>query len=201
MLLFRTSIVNILCSLTILLSSFIACDALDIQYIWNMSDLQEEEEMFVNAFCTAYKDQTPESLNTQGLSTAEWLRTYFSKERAVIKAQQEKIYYVSAYHKDKVVGFAAFNQTENEHEVYIRQLCVDPNYWGKGIGEHLVFSIGQQLPKTNKLVLVTRRINTRTRDFYINKCGFTESNYTHERYSPEVYVGFEWHGDIKQKLS
>ena len=92
---------------------------------------------------------------------------------------------------DKIVGFVGFKITEKEREIYISQLAVAPEFWKRGIGSHLVFSVFDQFEDAESLVVIPRKINSVARKFY-KKLGFVESSYMHPGYNPERYIGYTW---------
>lgn len=95
-----------------------------------------------------------------------------------------------------MVGFAGFKDTDQKNEIYISLLAIDPDYWKLGLGKELVFSIFNIKQETERLVVVTRRINEVARQFYAH-LGFTVSEYMHPGYNPHKYIGYEWSKDVK----
>jgi len=164
-----------------------------IELQWkNNNNLEQEEEIFICSFLKAYENESEETLGVEP-SKKQWLEDTFKEERNDFKKKSGEVFIVSAKKNSKVVGFASFNETKNEGEIYIRQLAVDPDHWGEGIGKALVFSINdnEKIGNINKFVLVTRRCNIGAKDFYI-RLGFTETKYCHEGLDPKKYVGYEF---------
>ncbi len=151
--------------------------------------LAEERKVFMSAFKMAYTGFSLETLKIKSLDG--FLTAVFDEEVADVNDKSKKVYFVTARKAGKVVGFAAFDETKNPHEVYIRQLAVDPASWGSGIGKDLIFSILQKLPSTKKFVVMTRKVNQIARKFYL-KVGFTVCNFLHEGLDPERYIGYEY---------
>lgn len=149
-------------------------------------DLKEEEAVFAKSFAVAY-NILPEDTDRFLISAQE----AFKQEVLDFNNPSKKIYCVNAKKDGTVVGFMTFENTQKQHEVYIRQMAVDPSMWGKGIGTTLMSSIFDKLPDTQRIVLVTRKVNTGAQAFY-KKLGFKASEYTHEGLSPERYMGFEY---------
>ena len=162
------------------------------------SDWEREEEIFVRSFLEVYKDFSEEQLGVKQ-DKEEWLRSAFRKKIDAFKKGDGKIFLASVKKGDKVVGFSAFNETENKGEVNIKQLAVDPEYWRQGIGKKLIFSINKKIDGIQKYVLVTRYINIGARNFYI-KLGFKECGYECEGLDPKNYVGYELEVEEKNNL-
>lgn len=148
-------------------------------------DLIGAEDIFVKSFAQAYKIS---SENFDGFSKRA--KEVFNKEFLSFNESTKKINWINAKKYDVVVGFIVFENTEKPHEVYIRQMAVDPALWGNGIGTMLIGTIFETLPDTNKIVLVTRKTNTIAQSFY-TKLGFKFSDYIHEGLSSDIYLGFE----------
>lgn len=98
---------------------------------------------------------------------------------------------LSAKLDGKVIGFVGFKDTDQQNEVYIAQLAVDPSYWQLGLGKELIFSIFDIKKETVRLFVIPRRINEVARQFY-SHLGFTVSEYMHPGYNPQKYIGYEW---------
>jgi ribosomal protein S18 acetylase RimI-like enzyme len=151
------------------------------------SNLQGEESVFMKAFLEAYQAFTPQMLGIQDKYT--FLQAAFADVRDDFLNKNG--HFVSARKDGKVIGFVQFKETEVEHEIYIAQLAVDPDFWENGIGRELVYSIFKKRPQTNHLVVIPRRINDLARKFYA-KLGFTVCSYMHPGYDPKKYIGYEW---------
>jgi ribosomal protein S18 acetylase RimI-like enzyme len=166
-------------------------DQIELDWI-EQHDLRQEEEVFINAFMEAYKDFSNEQLGIVDKYT--FLKNAF--QDVVEDHEKGDGYLLSAKLDGKVIGFAGFKETEQENEVYISQLAVDPRYWQLGVGKELVFSIFTIKKDTARLVVIPRRINEVARQFYAH-LGFTVSEYMHPGYNPQKYVGYEWSKDVR----
>ena len=173
-----------------------------VKYEWVIErDLGQEEEIYVKAFCKAYENLSNEALGLKSDDNrALWLQNACRDRTNTLVCIKNNMHVLHARSGEKILGFAVFEETGDKDEVYIVALCVDPAYHRCGIGESLVFKIGQLFPETKKLVLMTRKLNVQARDFYIKKCGFKECDYVHEGLSSEYYIGYEWQGDVQKKL-
>jgi len=145
------------------------------------------EEIFIDAFTLAYKDFTLEMLGIDNLY--HFLQAAFSDVYSDYQKGTSKI--ICAKHEGRVIGFAGFSRTETPHEIYISQLAVDPHYWRRGIGKHLVFASLTLYEDAKSLVVIPRRINDIAKKFYY-RLGFFECPYMHPGYDAKKYVGYEW---------
>jgi len=145
-------------------------------------DLKVAEELFVASCIQAYKD----IITCNDLEA--YLRGIFACEYEDFKKSGK--YFFTAKIDNRIIGFISFESTNNENEVYISILAVDTSVQKQGIGTKLMNMVLEQLPNTKKIVLITRRLNKKSCNFY-TKLGFKQSDFIHEGFSPEVYVGFE----------
>lgn len=158
--------------------------------------LEKDREVFVSAFSNNYQDVPIQNLNpefkTQG-DVDKWLNDYFDEEEKLLRAEQ--IFYVRAYQDGKLIGWASFEKGKaKDSAAYVRHMAISPDYQRKGIGKQLLFSIKNDndlLPNTQRIYLITRRLNTRAISFY-EKHGFRESHYMRVGLDSSRYVGFEW---------
>lgn len=150
-------------------------------------DLSQEEQVFIDAFLEAYKDFSIEQLGISDKHT--FLKSAF--QDVVEDSENGKIFLLSAKLDGKVIGFAGFKDTDQNNEVYIAQLAIDPRFWQQGLGKELVFSIFDIKKETERLVVIPRRINEVARQFY-SHLGFTVSEYMHPGYNPQKHIGYEW---------
>ncbi len=158
-----------------------------IDYKWvTEGGLEEEESVCFRAFKEAYKDF---DLKEQKIDNLEQLLS-LEDDPKDLNNQEKEVYCRSAYVGNKVVGFATFDELDSSGKVYIRQMAVDPNYWGRGIGKQLTFSILKKLQEIKQLALIACSANTGAIDFY-KKIGFTKSEYMHEGYDTKLYIGLE----------
>ena len=162
--------------------SFIDQEEAEITCEWiESSDFQNERTVFVNALSETYKNL---QLDTN------YLNESFDEEVQAFNGKK-KIYALSVKKDGNVIGYASFNKTGIQHQVYVRQLVVDPTFWNRGIEEKMLFSIFKKLPETNHLVLAIRKIDKATRKFYTN-LGFQECMYLHEELNHKQYIGLEF---------
>ncbi len=154
--------------------------------------LDAEKKLFVEGFSKSYK-----ALNKTIQSSAQKLPENitgggFKDEIEAFNARKSGGYFLRAKSEERVVGYASFEKTDVDSEVYIRQLIVDQDFERMGIGKQLCFdSIFKLLPDTKHIVVIARRANSKGVNFY-EKLGFKECDYMHEGYSPELYIGLEY---------
>lgn len=154
-------------------------------------DLSLEKDLFVQEFAGYYR-----TLNTTITDPMQKLPEItdaaFEDEEKDFEERKPGTYFFRTTCEGRVVGYASFEKTDNEHEVYIRQLVVDSKFERKSIGRTIGFdAVFNSLPDTNHVVVITRRSNDKALRFY-KKLGFTECPYMHEGYSAEKYVGLEF---------
>ena len=150
-------------------------------------DLKDEQALFVKTFAAAYADIPLQTLGITDKSS--FLASAFSGEVEDLHAGKPVAIF-SAKINDTVVGYISFEQTPEGKTVYIRQLAVDPEFKGQGIGKSLVLLCQKYYPDAEKIILATRRVNQEARGFY-TALGFNETTETPHGLNPERYVGYE----------
>lgn len=182
-------IIGLLCAFPIYGSwTFIdhANESIEMHWITE-SSLQGEENVFIQACLEAYQPYTPQMLGVQDKFTL--LKALF----ADIKADflQKNGYFLSAKKEGKVIGFIQFKQTDIEHQIYIGQIAVSPEYWKSGIGKELLMAVFKRWPQTNHILAITRSINVHARKFY-EKMGFSTCDYMRAEFDATKYIAYEW---------
>lgn len=151
-------------------------------------DLSEAQVVFNRAFKDAYKDVSLDVLKVESLDA--FLQAAFEDEPLDLNNPSKKVVCAIAKEAGRTIGFITFEPTENSDEVYVRQLAVDPVVQKKGVGHKLMAAIDETFPKTKRIVLATRKVNTPACNFY-KKQGFQECKQVPHGLNPERYVGFE----------
>lgn len=94
-----------------------------IEYVKN-NNLKEEKELFIRSFKDAYKDIPLDILATNNL---DFLEESFDKALMNLNNPNKKVFCAIAKNEGIVVGMIMFELTENDNEVCIGQLAVDPS--------------------------------------------------------------------------
>jgi len=163
-----------------------------VSYEWEFEpDRDSFKRIMVESFYHCYKDLTKDVLKVNS-DLKEWLSQHFSDEFIDGLKNPESPFRLLAAKVDRIpAGYAIFDVSRYPDLVYISELSVDPAFQRRGIGKQLVFSILKPLPQTVRLVLITRKANFQACAFYPS-IGFKYSDYIHEGYDPELYIGFEY---------
>jgi ribosomal protein S18 acetylase RimI-like enzyme len=142
-----------------------------------MSPIQREQllDVFLSAFLP------------QARFTTEELSHYFN-QKIVPRLEKGQLVH-TVFDQDRVVGFAIFENWD-EQSYYLAEMAVSPEYQRQGIGTKLVFSIFDQHPEAEKILLVTEKRNLWAQSFY-EKIGFKRSSFEHPDY-PEHFIGYEF---------
>jgi len=157
-----------------------------IAHLSKDDDLKEVEQLFIRTFKDAYKDIPLDVLKIENLDA--FLKAAFEDEPEELK--KPNVFCTIAKNANSIVGVISFEPTEQQNEVYIRQLAIDPAIQKQGIGSTLVASITKQLPATTRIIVATRRVNKPAWKFY-EKLGFQVCEQVPHELNPERYVGFE----------
>lgn len=129
-------------------------EAISIEVV-QPEDLDECKAIFISAFSKAYEEFTPEQLGVK--DKLLFLQEAFADVYEDFQNGLQLLMAAKINHQ--VIGFVGFKQTETPNQIYISQLAVNPDYWQKGIGKHLVFSALDLFEHVNSLVVIPRRIN------------------------------------------
>ncbi|MBS0605094.1 MAG: GNAT family N-acetyltransferase [Verrucomicrobia bacterium] len=162
-------------------------DTLVFDLVSPSSDLKQEEELFVQSFYAAYTDYSLEMLGVK--DKISFLHGAFEDVREDV--QKGEGFLISAKKGEEVIGVLEFKNTEKPGQIYIAQLAVSPQYWQKGIGKELVFSVCKLVDGVEQMLAIGRRINNRGKGFFTH-IGFTECKYIHPGYDPVKYIGYEF---------
>ena len=98
------------------------------------------QHIFIEAFSKAYAEFTPDELGV--IDKILFLEEAFADVYDDVQQGLQKL--TVAKKEGKVIGFVGFKKTEMPNQIYISQLAVDPEYWQRGIGKHLVWSVFNQ---------------------------------------------------------
>lgn len=158
-----------------------------IDYQWDRKDKREEAlSVYVTGFQYTYQQL--------GLGDCvEHFRDQVVEERNLSDQDPVNNRWLVALDGDKVVGMAIF-EFNNYPCLYIRELCVLPEYRRRGIGRELSLAVLQD-NKVERISILTRRANKPAIEFYSTQ-NFQETQFHHEGYDPQRYIGMEW---IKNK--
>jgi ribosomal protein S18 acetylase RimI-like enzyme len=133
-------------------------------------------EAFRKAYESSWSDEQDDAVR-QGFFD-EFDRFYTTDGYLLVLAMQD----------DTIVGWMSFAQ--EKYGVYLDELCVDPAYWGQGIGKALISSIKDYVPDVASIFLLTRKINEVSPHFY-EHLGFRKSAFMLPEYSPDFHQGYE----------
>ncbi len=163
----------------------------EITYEWEREpDREAFKRIMFDSFANCYKDIPKEVLRVSNVE--EWLSNHFSDEFLEGLKKDECVYrLVTAKLDGKPAGYALFDLSHCPEFIYISEMAVDPAYQRKGIGRGLVFSVLKWFPKIEKIVLITRKVNTQARQFY-SSLGFQSTDYMENGYDPELYIGYDY---------
>lgn len=176
---------NIFYAIFIIFTSFAYSATIE----WDHSiDYSKEKKVFLHAFSSLYYDLGAEALDLPDIRAA--LEEAIDHEIELAQTTPN-IHWVRANEGEQTVGMIIFQTDHYPDEVYIRQMSVEPEFQRQGIGRQLIFSLFDQFPDTKKVVVITRKVNQPSTDFY-HSIGFTNSSYIHEGYNPKHYFGMEW---------
>ncbi len=153
---------------------------------WNQpGNRQEAQQLFIDTFHALYKD----SPQVQIPDLREWLREGFQDDMDTMLNDSKRYRWVVAKREGRTLGFAAFD-TQDPQGIYVMQMAVHPSLQGRGVGRQLLFSILNQFPDADQMVLITRRMNERSIAFY-ERFGFKRSRYMRPGYDVGKYIGLE----------
>lgn len=156
---------------------------------WDHSlDYSTEQEVFLHAFSNVYDELGTEALHVPDIHA--FLEEAIKEEVQLAKRDPD-IHWVRAKEKDRTVGMIIFETHHYPDEVYIRQTSLEPEFQRRGIGRELVLSLFDRFPETGKVVVITRKVNAPSIEFY-HALGFTDCPYMHEGYDPDRYFGMEF---------
>lgn len=163
-----------------------------ISYEWESEpDFGQCKNLFLDAFIKCY-DPIPVEVLRKASRPAmiQWLSDAFDEDYAAQVAPGSTKLWLTAKEEDRAVGFLQIDLEKSPDEVYLALMAVDPNHQREGIARAMVTSLLEQLPDTNRFVVITRIANEEARQFYA-ALGFVESSYIHEGYSRDLYIGYE----------
>lgn len=86
-------------------------------------------------------------------------------------------------------GWALFYIDKQKQRVIIEHLSIDPQFWRKGLGKKLIFSLIDYYPKIKSFAVVTRTINNISPKFYTS-LGFIKTDFSIAGYT-EPMQGYE----------
>lgn len=138
--------------------------------------IEEGKQILVSSFMTGYEDVPLTELNPDFQSIGDVRRfyeNYFDSEFAHF--QHGSLIWIQAFIDEKLIGWATFELEEN-NQVYMNLLAVDPLFQKRGIGKHLVFSIcsNELFPCTEAINVLIRKVNLSGLNFY-ERIGFHDA--------------------------
>lgn len=159
-------------------------------------DLKKSSDILVKSFMDAYEDVPLTELSAEFKSTGDvrrFYQKYFKEELEHFK--HGNLYWVQAFVNDNLAGWATFELEPNEADAaYMNLLIVSPEYQGKSVGRHLVFSIRSEelFPNVKAINLLIRKVNKEGYKFY-RKLGFFEFDYHRENFvDTSLLTGLRW---------
>jgi ribosomal protein S18 acetylase RimI-like enzyme len=161
-------------------------DAVTIEWV-DQASLNVEESLFFRGLWQAYSNISPQELGVEDKS--KHIKELFE----TVKSQfTHKIGFLAcAKVKGNTVGFICYKPTEMPDQLYISQICIDPDYWGKGIGSELIFCGVKRFPNTRSIVTNFHKSN-HTYSSFVRAVGFKQSNFLIQGLDSNKYVGMEW---------
>lgn len=185
------SIRNVFLGIALLLTTIcVNAHEFNTSLTWNkQGPMQAELYMAINSAYDCYRDLTLEQLGVEDVY--EFLNSAYGEDIAEVQANPEKFKWVSASNNQgEAIGYASFEYEPNTKQVYVRQLAVANKYKRHGLASKIVNEGLLQYPEAKKVVIITRRVNVPALNLW-KKLGFKESQYMHEGYDANKYVGFE----------
>lgn len=164
-----------------------------ISYEWEEDpDFYLCKMFFSDAFITSYSQVPLEDLGFYGrASMVQKISDAFDEFYLKFKSGQSNLRWLTAKEGGVPVGALVADLSKFPKEVYIAQMAVETMHQRQGIATAMVSALLEQLPETNRFVVITRKANRTARAFY-TAFGFKDSDYTHEGYSPDWYAGYEY---------
>lgn len=161
-------------------------EGVTIEWI-DQEPLEEEESVFFRGLWQAYANLTNKDLGVEDKSAH--IKELFD----VVKSQcTHKIGHLArAKVKERVVGFICYKPTEMPDQLYVTQISIDPDYWGRGIGSELIFCAMKRFPNTRSIVTNFHKAN-HTYSSFVRAVGFKQSNFLLKEHDPDKYLGMEW---------
>lgn len=117
----------------------------------------------------------------------------FDYEKKEFETKNPAAYFIKAVIDEKSVGYASF-EIQPDSSAYMRQLTVDPDYQGMGIGKYLTYAIFSARPEVTTITLVTNRNDISAIGFY-KHLGFVEVPVTpHKEFNPDpkLWMGLKF---------
>lgn len=161
---------------------------LPIKITTERTSFEQERHVFFKAFSKSYSKNTQimdDIKNITRMTLEKFLLKILKKEEFDWATKKNSVFFISAKTMDgKTIGYASFN--ENKENFHLRQLAIDPDFWGKEIGTALVFSIFTIRQKPSTISLKTRKANTSAVMFY-KKIGFIFENIFPSKLEMKLY--------------
>jgi len=152
------------------------------------SDEAQMKEVFVDAFCAAYRASGAYT-NQTDQQIQDSLAEDFDKILHPNLHSEKPQIFLAAKSDRRMVGYSLFEMLD-ARTAYIAELAITPLFWNQGLGKKLTFAIVELNPGIEKIVLVTERINKVSQAFY-ERMGFRSSEYEHEGYPKERFCAYE----------
>jgi ribosomal protein S18 acetylase RimI-like enzyme len=151
-------------------------------------DLEQMRELFIPSFLKTYR--LSHTLDNKADDAIEaFLADYFNNTIQPNLQKKPQLFFLSAKWANRWAGFAIFEKIDHE-TMYIAELALSPDFWRRGLGTQMTYSILEKEPSTRKIVLLTEWVNLGAQKFY-ESIGFIPSSYTHPGYSPEEFRAYE----------
>lgn len=149
-----------------------ACDITD-------KDWNQLKELFVLSFVTTCQNVSKQDLELMNNDPATFWANVFDRDKPqVVSEKYEAIMFKSG---DTVIAYILYVYLEDSKYLYVRHLCVSPNYQGQSLGKKLIAAMSAFHLGSQQIGLLTRTYNQRAQDFYIH-LGFRISQ------NPPAYV-------------
>lgn len=139
------------------------------------------KKIYLNAFSTVYKDYWSEVRSSQ--------LDFYTDTIERFKKESDMLLIV-AQSNATIAGWALFHKNNN-HEVCLEAICIEPAYWRHGLGKKLVFSVLEYWHDITTIAVETRTINAHSSQFY-QSLGFKKTSIKVTEYDPRGVQGFEW---------
>lgn len=131
-------------------------------------DNERKKSLFCLTFGDAYKDFLPQEIDASYRNfkqVKQFISNTFDREFSELdKKKNISIYIAKTKKSNEIIGIIILEH--NPSYLYIRHMAIAPNYQGRCIGKGLIRYIIKNNLDSNKILVDTRKINTKASSFY-----------------------------------